>query len=62
MSPMQQRKEVGLAVAACGNEFTINDAGSRRAPEDGRSDCWEPPGKIATVLAVLFRNRCSLWN
>jgi hypothetical protein len=41
---MQQRKKVGLAVTACGNQFTIDDAGSYRGAEDGRCNPWETAG------------------
>jgi hypothetical protein len=32
--PVERRKEVGLAVTPCGDQFTIEDAGSRGEPED----------------------------
>jgi hypothetical protein len=44
MSPVKQRKEVGLAVTASGDQFTIDDAESRLEPEESCRDPREAAG------------------
>jgi hypothetical protein len=50
--PVQQRKKVGLAVAAGGNQLAIDDAGLCREPEDRGGDRWEATRKVSPILTV----------
>jgi hypothetical protein len=49
MSPVQQRRKVRLAVTAGGDQFTVDDAGFCREPEDRRGD-----GREARVKSPPF--------
>ena len=55
MSPVEQRKKVGLAVTACSDQFTIDDARSCREPQDRRGDPWEAACEIAAIAAENAR-------
>ena len=43
--PVQECEEVGLAMTAGGNQFTVNDAGLRGEPEDSGGDRREAARK-----------------
>jgi hypothetical protein len=49
-------QENRVDVTACGSQFTIDDAGSCREPEDGRGDPREPTAEVAAIPAVM---RCT---
>jgi hypothetical protein len=49
MPPVQQDKEVGLAVPAGGNQLAVNDARFYRKPKNGRGDAREAAGKVAAI-------------
>jgi hypothetical protein len=58
-SSVEQGKKVGLAVAASGDQLTVDDAGFCREPKDGRGDRWEPARKVAPIPAVDRRGEAS---
>jgi hypothetical protein len=49
---VKQRKEVGLAVTACGNQFTIDDAQSCWEVEHRHGNPGEAAGENAAIPAV----------
>jgi hypothetical protein len=53
--PTNIGKEVGLAVTACGNQFTVDDAGLCRKPQDGRGDRWESARKIDPIRRRRYK-------
>ena len=59
MPPVQQSKEVGLAVAAGGNQLAINDAGLCREAEDGRGDRWKPAREVSAIPTIDRRGEAS---
>jgi hypothetical protein len=56
MSPVQQRKEIGLAVTARGDQLAVDDAGFCRESQDGRGYRREAAREVAPIPAVM---RCT---
>jgi hypothetical protein len=52
MSAVEQGKEVGLAMLACGDQFAVDDVGLCREPQDGRSDAREAARKVSAIPPI----------
>ena len=55
VAPVEQGEEVGLAVTACGNQFTIDDARFCRGIDTDRCNILHPGLCYDGVTATLMR-------